>query len=287
MATPGEAAQDGLNDRLSAQLDALRQAHDGLLHAVSHDLRAPLRHITSFAPLLRESVQALRAGTPGADAEAEQFLVTMEQAARRMAGMVDALLLLSRVQRAPLNPGPIDLAALAREASARLHAAAPQRVVDWQLPAVPVLLHADAALLRQLLDALLGNAFKFTQGRARACIALTVDLEPGGLCWRVQDDGAGFDPARAGAVRLVPAPAPRGRVRRRGGRLGAGPGHRAAPWGADRRDGAARGWLRGDRALARGACAAVCRGSRVSGRVAPPAAAGAGAAAPLLRSGRR
>ena len=197
MATPGEAAQDGLNDGLSAQLDALRQAHDGLLHAVSHDLRAPLRHITSFAPLLRESVQALRAGTPGADAEAEQFLATMEQAARRMAGMVDALLLLSRVQRAPLTLGPIDLAALAREASARLHAAAPQRVVDWQLPAVPVLLHADAALLRQLLDALLGNAFKFTQGRARACIALTVELEAGGLCWRVQDDGAGFDPARA------------------------------------------------------------------------------------------
>ena len=197
MATPGEAAQDGLNDGLSAQLDALRQAHDGLLHAVSHDLRAPLRHITSFAPLLRESVQALRAGTPGADAEAEQFLVTMEQAARRMASMIDALLLLSRAQRAPLTLGPIDLAALAREASARLHAAAPQRVVDWQLPAVPVLLHADAALLRQLLDALLGNAFKFTQGRARACIALTVELEAGGLCWRVQDDGAGFDPARA------------------------------------------------------------------------------------------
>lgn len=197
MATPGEAAQDGLNDGLSVQLDALRQAHDGLLHAVSHDLRAPLRHITSFAPLLRESVQALRAGTPGADAEAEQFLSTMEQAARRMAGMVDALLLLSRVQRAPLNPGPIDLAALAREASARLHATAPQRVVDWQLPAVPVPLHADAALLRQLLDALLGNAFKFTQGRARACIALTVELQPGGLCWRVQDDGTGFDPARA------------------------------------------------------------------------------------------
>lgn len=197
MATPGEAAQDGLNDPLSAQLDALRQAHDGLLHAVSHDLRAPLRHITSFAPLLRESVQALRAGTPGADAEAEQFLSTMEQAARRMAGMVDALLLLSRAQRAPLNPGPIDLAALAREASARLHAAAPQRMVDWQLPAAPVLLPADAALLRQLLEALLGNAFKFTQGRARACIALTAELEPGGLCWRVQDDGAGFDPARA------------------------------------------------------------------------------------------
>jgi signal transduction histidine kinase len=197
MATPGEAAQEGLSDSLGAQLDALRQAHDGLLHAVSHDLRAPLRHITSFAPLLRESVQALRAGAPGADAEAEQFLATMEQAARRMAGMIDALLLLSRAQRTPLNPGPLDLAALAREASARLHAAAPQRAVEWQLPAAPVPLHADAALLRQLLDALLGNAFKFTQGCARARIALTVEPQPGGLCWRVQDDGAGFDPARA------------------------------------------------------------------------------------------
>ncbi|MFO1212485.1 MAG: histidine kinase dimerization/phospho-acceptor domain-containing protein [Paenacidovorax caeni] len=73
---------------------------------VSHDLRAPLRHITSFAPLLRGSVRALPRGHAKADAEAEQFLSTMEQAARRMVSMVDALLLLSRVQRGTAEPRP-------------------------------------------------------------------------------------------------------------------------------------------------------------------------------------
>ena len=184
------------------EIAALRAAHDGLLHAVSHDLRAPVRHITSFAPLLRESVQALgdSAGEGGAEAaeEARQFLSAMEQASRRLGRMIDALLRIARAARAPLHAEAVDLAALAAEARGGLAAAEPGRAVEWHLPSAPVPVRADVQLMRQLLAELLGNAHKFTQGREHARIALTTEALPGGgLRWHVKDNGAGFDPARA------------------------------------------------------------------------------------------
>ena len=201
MATPAQDPQNAPDagaelNALRAELAALRQAHAGLLHAVSHDLRAPLRHISSFAPLLREAVQALQAGDLAAGAEAEEFLQPMEQGARRLARMIDALLLLSRTASGPLQPAPIDLVAQAQALAAQL--AAPGALVQWQWPAAPVLLQADAAQLHQLLQALLENALKFSQGRAPAQIALRAEpLAGGGWRWSVQDNGAGFDPARA------------------------------------------------------------------------------------------
>lgn len=197
MATPNEDAQ--ALSALRAEHAALRQAHEALLQAVSHDLRAPLRHISSFAPLLREAVQALAAGQTGAAEEAEQCLQPMEQAARRLARMIDALLLLARTERAPLQAAPTELVALAQELAQELAQAQPPSVpVQWQWPAAPVLLQADAAQLRLLLQALLDNALKFSQARAPAHIALQAQRLPGGA-WRLQlqDDGVGFDPARA------------------------------------------------------------------------------------------
>ena len=203
MATPAENAQ-ALSPALPArdaasELAALRHTHEALLYAVSHDLRAPLRHLTSFAPLLRESVQALRAGDALAGEEAEQFLGTMEQATARLAAMVEALLQLSRVQRATLQPERLDLAALAHEQRTRLQALAAPRALAWELPApASAWLYADAALLRQLLAVLLDNAVKFTRPCAQAFIRVSAQPLPcGGLRWCVQDNGAGFDAARA------------------------------------------------------------------------------------------
>ena len=92
--------------QLRAQLAQLRAAQEEFLRAVSHDLRAPLRHITSYGPLV--AVLLHDAGLQGqALQEAQEFLTTMDQSARRMGRMLDGLLALSQIARAPLQRQPV------------------------------------------------------------------------------------------------------------------------------------------------------------------------------------
>ena len=184
------------------ELAELRDAQDEFLRAVSHDLRAPLRHITSYGPLVTELLQEV--GLQGeALAEAQEFLATMDQSARRMGRMLDGLLALSQIARTPLQRQPVALSALAHEVQAALaaQAQAQQRAVQWHIaPDLPSV-HGDAALLRQLLAELLGNALKFTRGREPARIAVTAEHgADGSLVLRVQDNGAGFNPAQSAGL---------------------------------------------------------------------------------------
>lgn len=166
--------------------------------AISHDLRAPLRHITSFGPLVRELLQDAPGLDAAARAEALDYLATMDQSARRMGGMLDGLLKLARIARAPYQPQTVDLGALAQQARTALAPQCAGRTVQWQIDAAWPPVQGDPELLRQLLTELLANAIKFTRSREPARIA--VACEPGAdgriaLC--VQDNGVGFDPARA------------------------------------------------------------------------------------------
>lgn len=182
------------------ELAELRASQDEFLRAVSHDLRAPLRHITSYGPLVVELLQ--EAGLQGeALTEAQEFLTTMDQSARRMGRMLDGLLALSRIAHAPLQRQPVALTALAHEVQAALAASAQGRAVQWHIAIDMPCVHGDAALLRQLLTELLANALKFTRGRAPAHIAVTAEAgADGGLTLRVQDNGAGFNPAQAAGL---------------------------------------------------------------------------------------
>ena len=113
--------------RRDQALADLAATQDELLRAVSHDLRAPLRHITSYGPLVRELIdEATAAGSLTAEAseEALAFLATMDQSARRMGRMLDGLLTLSRAARAPLQPITLDVQALVAEARTALAGAA-------------------------------------------------------------------------------------------------------------------------------------------------------------------
>ena len=206
------------------QLAAMATAHEDFLRAVSHDLRAPLRHITSYGPLVSEVLQgsALASDTL---AEAQEFLATMDQSARRMGRMLDGLLKLSRIAGAPFERQPVPLAELVADAQAALAAQTHGRAVEWQVAPTGAVLHGDPALLRQLLTALLDNALKFTQGLAVARIAIEVDEGKGveiadhststtasttastspraaatSNTLRVQDNGAGFNPAQASGL---------------------------------------------------------------------------------------
>ena len=130
----------------------------------------------------------------------------MDQSARRMGRMLDGLLALSRIARAPLQCQPVALAALVHEVQTALVAAQAQnqgqgRAVQWHIAADLPSLWGDAALLRQLLAELLGNALKFTRGREPAHIAVTAERHSDtGLTLRVQDNGAGFNPAQSAGL---------------------------------------------------------------------------------------
>ncbi len=180
------------------ELAVLRASQEDWLRALSHDLRAPLRHITSYSPLLRETLHG--AGLQGADAQdAEQFLGVMDQAARRLNGMLDGVLQMARLMRTPARVQAVDLAQLAGEVRCALLAAEPAAAqAQWQLPVAPLMLQADREMLRILLAALLDNAFKFSRGQAAPQIRLLAQALPdGGLRWRVEDNGVGCDGTRA------------------------------------------------------------------------------------------
>lgn len=180
------------------ELAVLRASHEDWLRAISHDLRAPLRHITSYSPLLRETLHA--AGLQGADAQdAEQFLGVMEQASRRLSSMLDGVLQMARLMRSQPRPQALDLVQIAAEMRAAQLAAEPAAAqLQWQLPPAPVPLQADPELLRTLLAALFDNAFKFSRGQAVPQIRLRAQgLPDGRLRWEVQDNGVGCDGTRA------------------------------------------------------------------------------------------
>ena len=159
---------------LEAQLAALRAEYQDFTATVSHDLRAPLRHIVSFAQLVQEEAGATL------DSEVQGFLGTITDSARHLGTMLDGLLLLSRAGSAQLKLEPVDLQALVGDICAELGAVNGQRALQGQIASdlqwhiasdlPPVL--ADAALLRQALVCVLDNALKFSAARHPAVIAV-------------------------------------------------------------------------------------------------------------------
>lgn len=196
------------------QVADMAAAQDEFLRAVSHDLRAPLRHVTSYGTLVREVLAGLPAEAGAADdvREALGFLATMDQSARRMGLMLDGLLAIARASRAPLLPRPVPLAQALQQAQtqaqAQTHAssqAAPP--VTWRVGADLPTLQADPALLQELLVQLLANAIKFSRGSAQPVVTVTAvtaagagEVPAGHVAFTIEDNGVGFDPARAGQL---------------------------------------------------------------------------------------
>ena len=179
---------------LEAELAAARAEMQAFTATVSHDLRAPLRHITSFAQLLQEE-----AG-PALGDEAQEFLGHITGSAKLLAQMLDALLALSRVGTTPLHLQRVALdevlGALVQERVRDLQTRQPERSVRWTLtPGLPAV-QADASLLTAALGQVLDNAIKFTGRRADATIDIGahVDAATGNVHCTVRDNGVGFNP---------------------------------------------------------------------------------------------
>jgi signal transduction histidine kinase len=164
--------------------EALNQELEAFSYSVSHDLRSPLRAIDGFSlALLEDSADKL-------DADGKSHLERVRGATQRMGRLIDDLLELSRVARAPMRLEPIDLSAMAATIVAELRDAEPAREVAVTI-APSLATRGDPRLVRVLLDNLLGNAFKFTGKRKRA----TIEIGATAGAFFVRDNGAGFDPA--------------------------------------------------------------------------------------------
>lgn len=182
-----------LNEDLRQQAAELRAANEELetfSYSVSHDLRAPLRSIDGFSQAVLEDY-ADRLDETGQD-----YLERVRRASQRMGHLIDDILKLSRVTRAEMRRETVDLSAFARTISEELQQTEPDRQVEWRI-AEGIMAQGDPALLRVVLDNLLGNAWKFTAHQLHARIEFGVRQEGGECVYYVRDNGAGFDPAYA------------------------------------------------------------------------------------------
>jgi signal transduction histidine kinase len=175
--------------RTKAAMEAAHEELESFSYSVAHDLRAPLRRIDSLSELLAEPAAAL-------DPAGRGYIDSIRGSIDRMSRLIDDLLQLARLARAPLRTQTVDLSALARQVIDDLSGASRGRrvtvTIEDRLQA-----WGDPPLLRVVLDNLIGNAWKFTSKVADARIE--VGQEPGGsqTVFFVRDNGAGFDPAFA------------------------------------------------------------------------------------------
>ena len=185
-----DAPQDRIA-ALEAELAALRAEMQEFTYTVSHDLRAPLRHIVSYAQLVQED-----AG-PQLGTEVQGFLATITDSARHMGVLLDGLVALSRLGTVPVAATAVALQALVQDVAAELGERNPQRSIAWHIAGDLPVVQADAALLRQALEHVLGNAVKFTAPRAQAVVDITAQPDGGGglLTLQVRDNGVGYNPA--------------------------------------------------------------------------------------------
>jgi PAS domain S-box-containing protein len=178
----------------TTQLKSANQELEAFSYSVSHDLRAPLRHVMGFVNLLRKD-----AG-PSLSAESLRHLATISESAKRMGALIDDLLAFSRVGRTALQKTEINLDELVRETQADFAAETLARKIAWEIHPLPTVL-ADRALLRLVLVNLMANAVKFTGHRAEARIEIgPAPGADGETAVFIRDNGAGFDPRYAGKL---------------------------------------------------------------------------------------
>lgn len=176
---------------LEAELAALRAEMQDFSYTVSHDLRASLRHVLSYAQLVQED-----AGEQLAP-QVQGFLATMADSARHMGALMDGLMELNRLGTVPLQPQPLPLRPLLQELWQEARAGHAGRDLEWQLAGDLPVVQADAALLRLSLLQLLGNALKFSAPRTQAVVAVEgrVDAAAAMAELHIRDNGVGFNPA--------------------------------------------------------------------------------------------
>ncbi|HVO10295.1 MAG TPA: PAS domain S-box protein [Vicinamibacteria bacterium] len=168
------------------RLKAANQELEAFSYSVSHDLRAPLRHIDGYVDLLLERCRG------ELTAQGRHYADTIADSARQMGRLIDELLQFSRNGRAEMHETVVDMNRTVREAVDSLANDCAGRRIEWVIADLPPA-RGDGAMLRLVWANLLGNAIKYTRTKANARIEVGFLEEPGETVFFVRDDGVGFD----------------------------------------------------------------------------------------------
>ena len=171
---------------LAEELGRANKELEAFSYSVSHDLRAPLRHIVGFSDLLMET-----AGSDNPERR-QRFLVNIKESARLAGKLVDDLLSFSQMGRAALRPVRVRMTDLVRGCIDKLEPDTPARRIDWQVDDLPEIV-ADPSFLQLALYNLLSNAVKFTGQSDPAVIRVTSEQLPEETVFHIADNGVGFN----------------------------------------------------------------------------------------------
>lgn len=165
---------------------------DAFSYSVSHDLRAPLRHVGGFVQLLLKREQGRM------DATSVRYLAAISESSIRMGQLIDDLLVLSRTGRTEVHLCKVDSSAVVREVLKELSPETEPLRITWKIGELPFV-EADRGLLRQVWDNLIGNAIKYSSHCENALIEIGTIHEENevgaeGITFFIRDNGVGFDP---------------------------------------------------------------------------------------------
>jgi signal transduction histidine kinase len=192
-----EEAVRELNDHLgrrvkqrTAELEEMNRELEAFSYSVSHDLRAPLRHLDGFSRILQQTYG------PQLPEDAQHYIERIHSAAKHMSDLVEDLLQLARVGRQAMRRESQPLRALVDEARKEVEPECEGRDIRWEIGSLPEL-EIDPGLFRLVFTNLFANAVKFTRDRQVATIEVGSFEENGMIVIFVRDNGAGFDPRHA------------------------------------------------------------------------------------------
>ena len=179
-----------LNQELAKQATELETSNkelESFAYSVSHDLRAPLRHVVGFSELLQ------RQAASSLDDKSRRYVHTITESAKRMGNLIDDLLGFSRIGRAETRKTVVNLEQLVREVIAELGQETSGRDIAWKIGALPMC-YGDRSMLKLALANLVSNAVKFTRMRTSAEIEIgCADSRQNETEVFIRDNGAGFD----------------------------------------------------------------------------------------------
>ena len=171
----------------TAELKAINKELEAFAYSISHDLRAPLRHMAGYAELLQKNASSIL------DEKSRRYMMMILESAKRMGDLIDDLLAFSRIGRTETRKTMVSLEQLVKEALSEVQEETDGRNMGWRIGALPNL-YGDRSMLRLALVNLVSNAVKFTRARPQPEIEIgCADGKEDEIVFFIRDNGVGFD----------------------------------------------------------------------------------------------